>query len=210
MFVSAGVGFLHDLVETAGGQNAFADVKRESMQVSSEAMLARAPEVIIETHQSSWDTSATAREQAVWRTLAGAAGGAHRIASIWSRTTGCSFPGRVSSTPHASWPASSIPAWTRRSSRSHELDRYLVGDQALLVGLAEEPLERGAAAFTVVERQRVDVHAHELIGGFAIQAAAELLRVLDRIGTIVQRMRDAVVQHLRDARHQIRARDRDG
>ncbi len=69
MFVSAGVGFLHDLVETAGGQNAFADVKRESMQVSSEAMLARAPEVIIETHQSSWDTSATAREQAVWRTL---------------------------------------------------------------------------------------------------------------------------------------------
>lgn len=69
MFVSAGVGFLHDLVETAGGQNAFADVKRESMQVSSEAMLARAPEVIIETHQSSWDRSATAREQAVWRTL---------------------------------------------------------------------------------------------------------------------------------------------
>lgn len=69
MFVSAGVGFLHDLVETAGGQNAFADVKRESMQISSEAMLARAPEVIIETHQSSWDTSATASEQAVWRTL---------------------------------------------------------------------------------------------------------------------------------------------
>ena len=69
MFVSAGVGFLHDLVEMAGGQNAFADVKRESLQVSSEAMLARAPEVIIETHQSNWDTSATAREQAVWRTL---------------------------------------------------------------------------------------------------------------------------------------------
>jgi iron complex transport system substrate-binding protein len=69
IFVSAGVGFLHDLVETAGGQNAFADVKRESIQVSSEAVLARAPEVIIETHQSDWDTSATAREQAVRRTL---------------------------------------------------------------------------------------------------------------------------------------------
>jgi len=69
MFVSAGVGFLHDLLETAGGQDAFADVKRESIQVSAEAMLARAPEVIIETHQSNWDASAMAREQAVWRTL---------------------------------------------------------------------------------------------------------------------------------------------
>jgi len=69
IFVSAGVGFLHDLVETAGGQNAFADVKRESIQVSSEAVLARAPEVVVEAHQSNWDAAATAREQAVWRTL---------------------------------------------------------------------------------------------------------------------------------------------
>jgi iron complex transport system substrate-binding protein len=69
IFVSAGVGFLHDLIETAGGRDAFADVKRESIQVSSEAMLARAPEVIIETHQSDWDTSVTSREQEVWRTL---------------------------------------------------------------------------------------------------------------------------------------------
>ena len=68
-FVSAGLGFLHDLVETAGGQDAFADVKRESIQVSAEAMLARAPEVIIEAHQSNWDASAMVREQAVWRTL---------------------------------------------------------------------------------------------------------------------------------------------
>jgi iron complex transport system substrate-binding protein len=69
IFVSGGVGFLHDLVETAGGRNAFADVNRESLQVSSEAILARAPEIVVETHQSSWDQSATAREQAVWRTL---------------------------------------------------------------------------------------------------------------------------------------------
>jgi iron complex transport system substrate-binding protein len=67
--VSGGVGFLHDLVETAGGQNAFADVKRESHQVSAEGMLARAPDIIIETHPSSWDASATPREQAVWRGL---------------------------------------------------------------------------------------------------------------------------------------------
>ena len=69
IFVSGGVGFLHDLVETAGGRNAFADVKRESLQVSSEAMLASAPEVIVEMRPSNWDQSATARELAVWRTL---------------------------------------------------------------------------------------------------------------------------------------------
>ena len=38
----------------------------------------------------------------------------------------------------------------------------------------------------------------ELIGGFAVEAAAELLRVLDRLGAMAQRVRDAVVQHLRD------------
>jgi iron complex transport system substrate-binding protein len=70
IFVSAGTGFLHDLIDTAGGQNAFADVKRESIQVSSEAMLARAPEVIIEAHPSDWNASATARELAVWGRLA--------------------------------------------------------------------------------------------------------------------------------------------
>jgi iron complex transport system substrate-binding protein len=70
IFVSGGVGFLHDLIETAGGSNAFADVRRESVQVSSEAMLTHAPDIIIETHQSSWDTSLTPREQAVWRALA--------------------------------------------------------------------------------------------------------------------------------------------
>jgi iron complex transport system substrate-binding protein len=69
IFVSGGVGFLHDLVDTAGARNAFADVKRESLQVSAETMLARAPEVIVEMHQSNWDQSATAREQRVWRTL---------------------------------------------------------------------------------------------------------------------------------------------
>jgi iron complex transport system substrate-binding protein len=70
IFVSGGVGFLRDLVETAGGRNAFDDVKRESLQVSAETMLTRAPEIIVEMHQSNWDQAATAREQAVWRTLA--------------------------------------------------------------------------------------------------------------------------------------------
>jgi iron complex transport system substrate-binding protein len=69
IFVSGGVGFLHDLIETAGAENAFADVTRESLQVSSETMLARAPDVIIEVRQSKWDHSATTRELAAWRSL---------------------------------------------------------------------------------------------------------------------------------------------
>jgi iron complex transport system substrate-binding protein len=46
--VSGGYGFLHDLLELAGGINVFGDVKREALLVSTEAILARAPEVILE------------------------------------------------------------------------------------------------------------------------------------------------------------------
>lgn len=52
MFVSGGVGFLHDLLVLAGGRNAFADVARENLQVSPEQLLARAPEVILEVRSS--------------------------------------------------------------------------------------------------------------------------------------------------------------
>jgi len=68
MYASAGVGFLHDLVELAGGQDVFADVTRPSIQVSAEMLLARAPEVIVEAHPSSWKGVAD-RERAVWRTM---------------------------------------------------------------------------------------------------------------------------------------------
>jgi iron complex transport system substrate-binding protein len=46
--VSGGLGFLHDLLELAGGRNAFGDVTRESMMVATETILARGPEVILE------------------------------------------------------------------------------------------------------------------------------------------------------------------
>jgi iron complex transport system substrate-binding protein len=50
--VSGGYGFLHDLVEAAGGVNVFGDVKKESLNVSTESVLARAPDVIIELRYS--------------------------------------------------------------------------------------------------------------------------------------------------------------
>jgi len=48
VYVSGGRGFLHDMLEIAGGDNVFRDLDKESAQVSTETMLARAPEVILE------------------------------------------------------------------------------------------------------------------------------------------------------------------
>ena len=48
VYASGGYGFLHDLLAVAGGDDVFADIKRESVQASSELVLTRAPEVIVE------------------------------------------------------------------------------------------------------------------------------------------------------------------
>ncbi|MEI6669358.1 MAG: ABC transporter substrate-binding protein, partial [Acidobacteriota bacterium] len=65
-----GYGFLHDLLEVAGGTNVFADVKRESLLVSTETILSRAPDVILELHYT--DTPSPTfveRERATWSVL---------------------------------------------------------------------------------------------------------------------------------------------
>ena len=51
IYASGGLGFLHDMLEAAGGANVFADVKRQSVQATSELVLARAPEVILEIRE---------------------------------------------------------------------------------------------------------------------------------------------------------------
>jgi iron complex transport system substrate-binding protein len=45
---SGGYGFLHDMLEAAGGENVFADVKKQAVRASTEMILARKPDVIIE------------------------------------------------------------------------------------------------------------------------------------------------------------------
>jgi iron complex transport system substrate-binding protein len=47
---SGGYGFLHDMLELAGADDILADIKRESAPVSTEMLLGRAPEAIIELH----------------------------------------------------------------------------------------------------------------------------------------------------------------
>ncbi len=48
IYASAGRGFLHDMLVVAGGQDVLQDIEKESAQISTEMILARAPDVIIE------------------------------------------------------------------------------------------------------------------------------------------------------------------
>ncbi|HSP92390.1 MAG TPA: helical backbone metal receptor [Vicinamibacterales bacterium] len=70
--VSGGFGFLHDLLDLAGGDNVFSDVKRESMMVSTETILAKQPEVIVELHYTdSASRESAALERDAWKLLPG-------------------------------------------------------------------------------------------------------------------------------------------
>jgi iron complex transport system substrate-binding protein len=70
IYVSGGRGFLHEMLEIAGGENVFADVARESVQPSSETLIARAPEVILEVRASGLlEQREVAEEQSVWSAL---------------------------------------------------------------------------------------------------------------------------------------------
>ena len=52
IYASAGRGFLHDMLVAAGGADVLDDIKQESAQISTEVILARAPEVILEFNAS--------------------------------------------------------------------------------------------------------------------------------------------------------------
>jgi cobalamin transport system substrate-binding protein len=67
---SGGYGFLHDLLELAGGADALADLKQQSVEMSTEMVLARAPEVIIELHEGkSLPADRVDAERHVWDVL---------------------------------------------------------------------------------------------------------------------------------------------
>jgi iron complex transport system substrate-binding protein len=71
MYVSGGRGFLHDMLQIAGGDNVFSDLDQESAQVSTETVLARAPEVILELRpEDIAEGRDLAQELAAWSRLA--------------------------------------------------------------------------------------------------------------------------------------------
>ena len=65
---SGGIGFLHDMLETAGGTDVLADAKQQSVTMSTELVLARAPDVIIELRYARGDTTAPSDLKA-WNAL---------------------------------------------------------------------------------------------------------------------------------------------
>jgi iron complex transport system substrate-binding protein len=69
IYASGGIGFLHDLVGLAGGENVFADVRRESVQATAELVLARHPDVIVEIRADPIEPELAAREVAAWSSL---------------------------------------------------------------------------------------------------------------------------------------------
>ena len=72
IYASGGIGFLHDMLEAAGGDNVFADVKKESVQPTTETLLTRAPQVILEVRAEGLiQPAAVAAERNVWAALAG-------------------------------------------------------------------------------------------------------------------------------------------
>ena len=69
IYASGGTGFIHDMVLAAGGTNVFADVDRESLQATSELILARRPAVILELRGAAMNDAALQRERATWNVL---------------------------------------------------------------------------------------------------------------------------------------------
>jgi iron complex transport system substrate-binding protein len=71
IYASGGLGFLHDMLQIAGGINVFADVKVQSVQAGTEQILVQRPDVILETRaaNSAFPSGDRASELSVWRVL---------------------------------------------------------------------------------------------------------------------------------------------
>lgn len=64
---SGGVGFLHDMLGVAGGDDVLSDVKQQAVMTSTEMILARSPDVIIELKYGRERTAAS--DARVWSAL---------------------------------------------------------------------------------------------------------------------------------------------
>jgi iron complex transport system substrate-binding protein len=69
IYASGGVGFLQDMLDVAGGENVFGDVQRQSLQATTELILARRPDVVIEFRSGTLTPEQRSKEIAVWQNL---------------------------------------------------------------------------------------------------------------------------------------------
>jgi len=71
IYASAGRGFLHDMLDAAGGDDVLAEIEKESAQASIENILTRAPDVILELRSADrLSAAAMQREVSSWSSLA--------------------------------------------------------------------------------------------------------------------------------------------
>jgi iron complex transport system substrate-binding protein len=72
LYASGGVGFLNDMLETAGGTNVFAGVKLQAVQAGTEQVLTARPDVILETRalNEGFPAADRAAELDAWNALA--------------------------------------------------------------------------------------------------------------------------------------------
>jgi iron complex transport system substrate-binding protein len=70
VYASGGVGFLDDMLTVAGGDNVFADLKQQSVQATSELILAKRPQAIVELRVGEISDAQKLKEIEVWQTLA--------------------------------------------------------------------------------------------------------------------------------------------
>jgi iron complex transport system substrate-binding protein len=70
VYASGGYGFLADLLDAAGGENVFGDVKKQAVQASTEMILASRPDIIIELrYGDNAKNIDTARDLRIWGAL---------------------------------------------------------------------------------------------------------------------------------------------
>ena len=69
IYASGGYGFIHDMVTAAGGDNIFADLKQQAVQATTELIIARRPDVIIELRADPLAPEQLTREVGAWKQL---------------------------------------------------------------------------------------------------------------------------------------------
>ena len=84
VYASGGYGFLHDMLEIAGGRNVFAAVPQQAVQASTEMLIASKPDVIVELlYGDSLKNADIAKQLRAWDALASVpAVRSHRIAAL--------------------------------------------------------------------------------------------------------------------------------
>jgi iron complex transport system substrate-binding protein len=69
IYASGGYGFIHDIVTAAGGDNIFADIKQQAVQATTELIIARRPDVILEVRAEPLPRDQQVKEVASWTPL---------------------------------------------------------------------------------------------------------------------------------------------